>query len=688
MTPSLHRLATLLFLFGLTATAARAQDTNDQLEQAMKDAVRKVAPSVVQIVTQGGSDLVVPSSKGPVFRKALGPTTGVIVGSDGYVISSAFNFINNPTNILVSVPGQAEPYVAKKVATDRSKMLTLLKIDKDGLPVPISVSLKDVHEGQWSIALGRTLDLRRDAPPTVSLGVISALGRIWGKAIQTDAKISPINYGGPIIDIQGRVQGILVPASPQGSDETAGFEWYDSGIGFAIPFEDVLAALPRLKQGKDLRRGILGVRMKSADMLTAAVEIGDVTRDSGAGKAGLKAGDVIIEIDGQPVARMNQVLHILGRKYEGDRISLKYRRGTEVVTVKDIQLIGALESLVQPFLGIVPMRDDPRAGVEIRYVYPKSPAEKAGLKAGDRIVKIGVDRKMAAFTGPKFARDQFIDYLNMLSPGMDVQLEIVRKGGKEETVNATLDSLAQELPIPDKMPEKASLEKARAPFEKNKQPAPPAPAPKKEKTGVIRRTTPTGEHKYWLYVPDSYDPNISHALLVWLHPPGQNQDKDVDAFTDTWADYCEEHHIILLGPLTDNQNGWVPGQADFVVEAVRDTVDRYTIDRQRIVAHGLGVGGQMALYLGFNRRDLFRGVAAAGAVVVNPKENVKNERLSFYLAGGALDPLAKNIAESRTKLLNMKFPVFFRSIPNRGREYLEEAQLTELAHWIDSLDRQ
>ena len=525
MTPSSLRRLLALFLMIVTASAVRAQDMNDLLEQAMKDAVRKVAPSVVQIVTQGGADLVVPSPKGPVFRKALGPTTGVIVGSDGYIISSAYNFINSPTNILVSVPGHAEPFVAKKVATDRSKMLTLLKIETAGLPVPTPVSLKDIREGQWSIALGRSLDLKRDAPPTVSLGVISALGRIWGKALQTDAKISPINYGGPIIDIQGHVQGILVPASPQGTDETAGFEWYDSGIGFAIPFEDVLAVLPRLKEGKDLNRGILGVRMKTDDMFSAAVEIGDVARDTAAAKIGLKAGNVIVEIDGQPVVRMAQVLHILGRKYEGDKVSLKYKRGTEVVSLKDVQLIGALETLAHPFLGILPMRDDPRAGVEVRFVYPKSPAQKAGIKAGDRIIKLGLDKtKMQGFTGPKHARDQFVDYLNTLSPGMEVQLEVLRKeGGKEEVLAVTLDTLAQELPIPDKLPKKASLEKARAPFEKNKQPGAEPEKRKQVKTGLNKRTTLTGERKYWVYVPENYDPNISYALLVWLHPPGQNR---------------------------------------------------------------------------------------------------------------------------------------------------------------------
>src|SRR6516165_5047539 len=108
---------------------ARAQDINDLQEKAIKAAVHKVAPSVVQIVTQGGADMIVTSPKGPVFRKALGPTTGVVASADGYIISSAFNFVNEPTNILVSVAGQDKPFIARRVATDRARMLTLLKID-------------------------------------------------------------------------------------------------------------------------------------------------------------------------------------------------------------------------------------------------------------------------------------------------------------------------------------------------------------------------------------------------------------------------------------------------------------------------------------------------------------------------------------------------------------------------------
>lgn len=669
---------------------SQAQDLNDQLEQAMKDAVRKVAPSVVQIVTQGGADMVVPSPKGPVFRKALGPTTGVIVASDGYVVSSAYNFINNPTNILVAVPGHAEPYVAKKIATDRSKMLTLLKIDKTGLPVPAMTPLKEIHEGQWSIALGRTLDAKRDSPPSVSVGIISALGRIWGKAIQTDAKISPVNYGGPMIDIQGRIQGILVPASPRGEDETAGFEWYDSGIGFAIPYEDVLAVVPKLKEGKDLKKGLLGISLKTADIYSALPEIGLVAKDSAAAKAGLKPGDVIQEIENHPVSRMAQIMHILGRKYEGDKIAVKFKRGNEVIA-KEIELISTQSVYAHPFLGILPMRDDPRLGVEIRFVYPKSAADRAGLKEGDRIVKYGVDKNMAAFAGQKPGRVELIDFLNKQSPGTEVTLEVVRDGkeGKTETLTATLDSLAQDLAVPDKLPEKSTREKAREPLEttnKNLKPAKVDPDNRKVETGLLKKKTTTGT--YWVYVPDNYNPNISYSMVVWLHPPGKNKEMDTEEFTDLWAGYCEDHNLILVGPTSDGENGWVPSEADFVLEAVRDTMTNYTIDRQRVVAHGMGIGGQMAFFLGFHHRDLIRGVATTGAVVSSPQENVNNQRLAFYLATGELDLLAKNIAESKTKLLEKKFPVTFRQINNRGREYFTEAQLRDLVFWIDTLDKQ
>ena len=81
------------------------------------------------------------------------------------------------------------------------------------------------------------------------------MGRVWGKALQTDAPVSPNNYGGPLVDIRGRVMGLLVPLSPQSAEEIAGVEWYDSGIGFAMPLEAIQKVLPKLRKGEDLYYG-------------------------------------------------------------------------------------------------------------------------------------------------------------------------------------------------------------------------------------------------------------------------------------------------------------------------------------------------------------------------------------------------------------------------------------------------
>ena len=694
-----RRFSLVALLISLVAAGSvRAQeDFNENLEKEIKAAVKKASPSVVQIVTQGGADMVALGPKGAAFRKALGPTTGVIVSPDGYLISSLFNFINNPTTILVSVPGHPEPFVAKKIANDRSRLLTLLKIEAKNLTVPAWVPKKEMQEGQWSLALGRTLDTKRDNPPSVSVGILSALNRIWSKAIQTDCKVSPVNYGGPIIDITGRVQGILIPANPNGTDETAGFEWYDSGIGFAIPLEDVMSVLPRLKEGKDLKKGILGVRMKSQDMYSSLPEVADVAKDSAAAKAGLKGGDIITAINGQPVVRMAQIQHLLGPKYEGDTISLKFRRGQEEITVDKLELVAGLQVVAQGYLGMLPLRDDPKLGVEVRYVFPKSPADKAGLKPGDRIVKYGVGPTLTGFQGAKPGRAEFTDFLNAQTPGTEIKIEVARKDNTKSTLAATLDFLPGADPkndfvIPEKLPEPSTLKKALEPLEVGNPKVKPPKEGKVEKpkveTGYLKRTTADGEGKFNLWVPDEYDPNVSHAVVVWLHVPGKNKEADFKDFAEAWEDFCATNNIILVMPENNSDTGWNPADSELVVAALRDVIGKYTVDRQRIVIHGMGVGGQMALHLGFNQRELVRGAAAVGAPVTTIKDNNPAQRVSFYLAAGKLDPLFDVIAEGRKMLGEKRFPAFFREMPNRGREYLEESHIRELVRWIDSLDKQ
>src|SRR5207244_7693933 len=131
------------------------------------------------------------------------------------------------------LPGCKERLVAKQVATDHTRMITLLKVEPTDLPVPEVAPKDDIKIGQWAVALGRALVPNPDLPPSMSVGVVSALGRVFGKAIQTDAKVSPVNYGGPLAHIDGRVLGALVPATPRGEAERAVLECDDSGSGFA-----------------------------------------------------------------------------------------------------------------------------------------------------------------------------------------------------------------------------------------------------------------------------------------------------------------------------------------------------------------------------------------------------------------------------------------------------------------------
>jgi S1-C subfamily serine protease len=708
----------IITLVAPTSVARPQQAVDDNvealLERTMKAAVARVAPSVVQIETSGGTDVI--GSGRAQIRKGTGPTTGVVISADGYVISSAFNFANKPAAIFVAIPGQHDRLVAKAVATDHTRMLTLLKVEAANLPAPAAAPKKDIRVGQWVLALGRTwADIQ--ASPSVSIGIISALGRVWGKAFQTDAKVSPVNYGGPLIDLEGRVVGILVPASPRGQDETVGVDWYDSGIGFAIPLEDINRVLPQLKAGKDLHRGVLGILTQREDIYGAAAVITGTLPGSAATQAGIKTGDTIIEINGVPIARQAQMMHALGDKYEGDTIALKIKRGKEEINIPSVKLGAESRTYIHPFLGILPMRDDPQPGEEVRYIFPNGPADAAGLKAGDRIQKVGLtEGPLHPFVG----RGQLSNLISRLSPGMEIKLEVARKEAKKtETIKLALGSLTDF--VPDSLPEPATrgkaLETPARALDQPLQPDQPAPPPKKERSksrdktevkkqevppeppkkgkkvdvGLLKRATATGENEYWLYVPDNYDSGISHALVVWLGPAGNQKEKDqqTELLIGAWREACAKNHIVMLCPKSAADTGWTASDTDFVEQIIRDCLSDYTIDRQRIVAHGMGMGGQMAFYLGFHARDLVRGVATTGAVLANqPKDGVAGQPLSFFLVVGKSDPLSAAIRDSKAQLTERNYPVVYREVPEVANQYLGAATLEVLVRWIDSLDRQ
>ena len=436
----------LALLFAAAVRTVRAADDDLSLleQEAFKAAVDRVAPSVVKIETIGGLERV------GALLVGTGPTTGLAVSADGYIVSSAFNFVQKPAQTLIQLDDSTR-LPAKLVATDHSRMLVLLKVKMPPgkyLTVPVAAPKAEMAVGQWSIAMGRTYD---GPKPSLSIGIISALNRIWSKAIQTDAKVSPNNYGGPLVDIRGRVLGVLVPMSPMANDELAGVEWYDSGIGFAVPLEDINKVLPRLEKGEDLHPGLLGISMKRGDMFADPAEIAAVQPNSPAYHAGFKAKDTVVEIDGHPVATQVQLKHLLGPHYGGDKVRVVVLRGKDRIE-KTVELIDKLTPYAHPFLGILPMRPlasktQPEPGVVVRYVYPDSPAAKAGLKPDDRITALAGK--------PVASLDEMLAELASFS-AQDKAHITVRRGSE------TLDLDLQLASLPETTPPEASAGAWRA----------------------------------------------------------------------------------------------------------------------------------------------------------------------------------------------------------------------------------
>lgn len=636
----------------------RAADDVDLLEQqAFQAAVARVAPSVVRIETVGGLEKV-----GKVLF-GTGPTTGLVVGEDGYIISSAFNFINQPTSILVQLPdGTRKP--AQRVATDHNRMLVLLKIETEKpLPVPQFAATDEIQVGEWAIGIGRAFESDR---PNVSVGILSAVNRIWGKAIQADTAISPNNYGGPLVDLGGQVLGVLVPMSPDRNEEIAGVEWYDSGIGFAIPGEDVQRVIARLKAGKDLHPGVAGLQLTSDNLPIAEPVIAGARPNSPAHKAGLRKDDKIVEVAGRKVDRAAQVKEEISRRYAGDTVALIVLRDNNRVATK-LQLVEKLQAYETPFLGILPMRPsgkkppaDIPQGVTVRYVFPDSPAAKAGVKAGDVVLFLAG----AAVHDAAELRHKIGDY----QPEQSVEVEI-RRGAETLKQTIALGRLPEQLPSETLPPATGNLESKNT---------------KQSQTGKVRFEVGKFSNEVWAYVPENYDPVVPHGLVIWLH--GLNE-FDVDKLVTQWKSACTKDHMIFLAPKAAPPGKWHLKDIALARGLLSQIRSKYTVDVTRIVAMGQEDGGTLAGLLAYSDRETVRAVVAIDSSLVGrPPENDPDHRLAFYVARPSKGESTKKIDEAIELLRTMKYPVSVKDLGEKPRSFNAEEQL-ELARWLDTLDR-
>lgn len=303
---------TILAVLTTTALYAQVSDPASPLtmQRWLQASIKKLAPTIVTIETFAAARL----------ESSTGTSSGLVISRDGWIVVSSFALNSDPIAILVTLAdGRNLP--ARRAGQDRSRGIALLKIEATDLPIPEFLEPSQVRVGQWAFALGRTFG--RDVP-SVHMGIVSAKDRIYGRAIQVDANTSPANYGGPVIDLQGRVLGIAVPLSPAGRD--VGADWYDSGIGFATTIADILPLIERMKAGETLHRGWLGIA-SNVKHLGPGAELDQVLKGSPARGVGLRHGDVILTVNQVRVRNSFHLQRLIGANMAGDAVHLSLRRG-------------------------------------------------------------------------------------------------------------------------------------------------------------------------------------------------------------------------------------------------------------------------------------------------------------------------------------------------------------------------
>jgi len=327
-------------------TNTRADTNGQDLYRGLQDRFRavteKLKPSLVRIETVGGAQPLDDSraakskrtqnpfrdtSGGGGFVVADGPTTGIVYSADGLILTSGFNFVTQPSIITVTLP-DGRHVAADLIARDQVRKIALLKVDAKGLTVPQWAPLEDVKIGQWAVALG--LGLGADEP-SITVGIVSGLNRMHSMAVQTDAKLSPVNYGGPLCDLDGRIIGLCVPMA-QRPGELAGIEFYDSGIGFAVPRARLEPIVEELKTGRSFYRGWLGVVFDPRQPDSLIVQ--KIASPSPAANAGLEAGDRLVEINGKKLRHYGQLVQAIYMIPAGEQIILRVERDNVEVEIK------------------------------------------------------------------------------------------------------------------------------------------------------------------------------------------------------------------------------------------------------------------------------------------------------------------------------------------------------------------
>lgn len=446
---------------GGTRTPAPRQPTNALFARI----ARRIAPSVVNIQTDAGlpgtwngrtepdaasvdfsfSDAGTPEVLRPE-RRTLG--SGVIVDPRGYILTND-HVVERAGRISVWLYRDSQPYPARLVGSDRDTDLALLKISPaHPLPAARLAGSRALRVGDWVLAVGSPFGLDH----TVTAGIVSALGRqVSGEGefqhfIQTDAPINPGNSGGPLVNMAGEVVGINTAIYT----ESYAYE----GVGFALPSRLARRVYQDLLRYGRVPRGSIGVyfqphlppAVRRLYGWAQGVPVAAVLAGGPAARAGLRAGDVIVRLDQQPVRSGEQLLATIVDRRAGSKVQLAYQRNghlqlaTVQVAARDQLFHLAADTPPPPpaqpdgTLGLrvrslaaargAGQRLPDVSGVLVRWVEPGSFASAIGIRRGDIIVSL--DRQPVA--SPR----AFRQLSRELRPGQAVALALRRQNGDNQ----------------------------------------------------------------------------------------------------------------------------------------------------------------------------------------------------------------------------------------------------------------
>ncbi len=607
LTRTFPRLAVALLLAVTSVNRGNSQSPppgdsaayRSALSRAVRSAAEKVLPAVVTIEIVGAGDRAV----GDVRHEAS--TSGVVVGADGYILASSIIAKHPAASVLALLPDGTR-HAAAVVAQDHHRDLILLKIDPPEplQTLPLTDSLTP-QIGQTVIAVGR---YGTEATPTVSSGILSGTDRLDGVALQTDARVSAAFYGGPLVDLHGNVLGILIPAVAEGGaeDETS---WYDSGIAFAIPADMIARKLDRLRQGEDIRRGLIGIVAKSNDPYEEDTTIAAVRTRSPAEEAGLKAGDQVTAVAEMPVRRHQQIKQLLGPFDAGDTIEVEVRRDGEPRSF-DITLVDNIPPLEPQRLGIVVARhrsdeaddreessdtEEPSdtGGLIVRAVLPDSPADGM-LSPGDVIERAGE----AEVREPRSLRRLLIT----AEPDTPLSLR-VRRDESTESISIRPTGIAG--PLRSDYPEAWA---AGDPQDWSIEPLSLPDTPNQAAVLRPKAETPAAEQA------GAGDKGL--GLLVYLLNPGETSPEEALA---GWTEPAAESGVVLCAIAPEDDERWQAKEVEVVSRMVASLTKQLPIEPSAVAVAAAGslatnsaeASDSMALAVAMTEARTFAGVAVS-----------------------------------------------------------------------------